>query len=310
MSRGTGAGLRARLATEWRDAVELVLVPALAAVLPWRWCFGLYKLLARHSRLYESACQGALAQAQALGWVTDPVHFVYVRRLVTLVDHADLYLAKSRGLAWMKRHLRVEGEWPQPGEAALLCTFHWGAGMWGLRHAASCGLTPRALVAALNGAHFQGRSVLHAYARWRTAEVRCVLGAPPLDVSHSLRPVVEALRHQQMVLAAIDAPADQADAAEVITLANMRARVPRALLRLAARQSVPTWVYVTGLDVLSGERWLRLVPLGATPDSDDLIHQVFGELDALIRLDPAAWHFWGEAPRIFVADPAVSMCSE
>ena len=123
-----GRSLARRLAAEWQDALELVLVPALAALLPWRWCFRVFQWVARHTRLYQHSCQAALQQAQALGWVTDPVHFVYVRRLTTLVDHADLYLALTRNNGWMQRYMAVEGQWPAPGQAALLCTFHWGAG--------------------------------------------------------------------------------------------------------------------------------------------------------------------------------------
>ena len=294
------ASWQARAATEWQDALELVLVPALAAVLPWRWCFKLFQWVARHSHLYNASCQAALQQAQALGWVTDPVHFVYVRRLITLTDHADLYLALTRSNQWMQRHLAVQGQWPAPGNAALLCTFHWGAGMWGLRHAAQAGLQPHALVAATEGEPFRGRTVLRAYARWRTAQVQQTLGQQPLDVSGSLRPAVQALKQNQVLLAAIDAPADQADGAELISLLGMQARVPRALLRAAARQQLPVFVYVTGLDIHTGKRSLRVLPMPATSDALQLIQSVFAELEKCIKQDPAAWHFWSEAPRIFV----------
>lgn len=290
----------ARATTEWQDALELVLVPALAAVLPWRWCFRLFQWVARHSRLYDASCQAALRHAQALGWVTDPVHFVYVRRLVTLVDHADLYLALTRGQGWMARYLTAQGVWPPPDRAALLCTFHWGAGMWGLRHAAAAGLRPHALVAATEGEPFRGRTVLRAYARWRTGQVQRTLGQRPLDVSGSLRPAVQALKQQQVLLAAIDAPADQADAAEHIELLGMQARVPRALLRAAARQQLPVYVYVTGLNIHTGQRTLSVTAMPTTTDALHLTHRVFAELDTCIRQDPAAWHFWSEAPRIFV----------
>jgi hypothetical protein len=294
------------VATEWQDALELVLVPALAAVLPWRWCFKVFQWVARHSRLYDDACQAALRQAQALGWVTDPVHFVYVRRLVTLTDHADLYLALTRGNGWMLRHLSAEvghSPWPVPGQAALLCTFHWGAGMWGLRHAAQAGLRPHALVAATHGEPFKGRTVLGAYARWRTGQVQRTLGQVPLDVSASLRPAVQALKHNQVLLAAIDAPADQADGAEIIRLLDLQARVPRALLRAAARQRLPVCVYATGLNIHTGQRTLRVVALPPTTDALELTHRVFAELEICIRQDPPAWHFWSEAPRIFVNPP-------
>jgi len=289
-----------RCQVEWRDALELWLAPGLVAVLPWRWCFKVFQWLARHTRLYDASCQAALYHAQALGWATDPVHFGYVRRLVTLTDHADLYLACTRSDRWMARHMLVQGTWPAPGQAALLCTFHWGAGMWGLRHAAQAGLRPHALVAATEGEPFRGRTVLHRYARWRTAQVRRTLGQAPLDVSRSLRPAVQALKQNEILLAAIDAPADQADASEVVPLLGRQARVPRALLRAAARQQLPVYVYVTGLNIYTGLRTLHVVAMPVTDDPLTLTTQVFAELERCIRQDPAAWHFWSEAPRIFV----------
>ena len=36
-----------RLRTEARDLIELVLAPGLASVLPWPWCFAIFKRLAR-----------------------------------------------------------------------------------------------------------------------------------------------------------------------------------------------------------------------------------------------------------------------
>ena len=60
---------RHRLRVELRDLIELVLVPGLAAVLPWRWCFALFKHLARIDWFYRRTSHEALRQAQALGQV-------------------------------------------------------------------------------------------------------------------------------------------------------------------------------------------------------------------------------------------------
>ena len=49
MSGGMWQWLPRRLRGEARDLIELVLVPGLAAVLPWRWCFVLFRSLARAS---------------------------------------------------------------------------------------------------------------------------------------------------------------------------------------------------------------------------------------------------------------------
>ena len=53
-----------RLRTELRDLLELVLLPGLAAVLPWPLCYRLFRRLARWDGLYREASHAALAQAR------------------------------------------------------------------------------------------------------------------------------------------------------------------------------------------------------------------------------------------------------
>lgn len=288
-----------RLRTEWRDLLELVLLPGLAAVLPWPLCFRIFRRLARWDWLYHNPCHSALTQARLRGWVHDEANWLLKRRLITLVDHADFYLARTRSDAWMRRYLHAEGRWPTGKDAAILCTFHWGAGMWGLRHACAHGLRAHPLVAPLNSDHFQGRSVLHRYARARTAEVGRTLRCEALDVSNSLRPVLRALRQHEQVVAAMDVPSDQVAVSEPVTLLGLRALMPKALLRLAVEQRIPVTLYLTGLDFATGKRHLQVIPVGVRDDVAALAQEVFQKLDVAIQQEPAAWHFWGEAPRFF-----------
>ena len=292
-----------RLRTEVRDLIELVLVPSLAMVLPWRWCFAIFKRLARVRWLYGAACAQALAQAQQRGQVANAAHWETIRRLVTLVDHADHYLAVTRSNRWMQRYLTVKGHWPSPHEPGILCTFHWGAGMWGLRHAGASAMQGHALVAAMEGTPFAGRTVLHWYVRARTRSVGKALGRAPLEVSGNLRPVLQALRRKEQVMAAVDVPSDQVAASVPVQIAGMAARVPKALLRLAVEQKVPVTVYLTGIDMDTGQRTLRIVPLPVLEDVDTLVAAVFTHLSEAIQEDSAAWHFWGEATRFFTERP-------
>ena len=175
--------------------------------------------------------------------------------------------------------------------------------MWGLRHAHSAGLQGHALVAAMEGSPFAGRKVLQWYVQARTRSVERALGRAPLVVSGSLRPVIQALRRNEQVLAAVDVPSDQVDSSAEVSLLGMQALMPKGLLRLAVAQSVPVTVYVTGLDMHTGQRLLRITPLGVRQDLDTLVPAVFDLLEAALREEPAAWHFWGEAPRFFRAPP-------
>ena len=226
-----------RLQTELRDFAELVLLPGLAAVLPWNCCFRVFKRLARLHWLYKVPCEEALRQARILGWAgEDEAHWLWTRRLITLVDHADHYLGLSRGDAWMRKHLMVEGAWPSHDKGIMLLTFHWGAGYWGLRHAAANGLQPHALVASLDSHAYQGRTVMSRYARSRNAHVARTLRSPNIDVAQHLKQVIRALRDNHSLLGVMDVPADEVKSSMRIDLLGMQACVPRGLLRLAVNQ--------------------------------------------------------------------------
>lgn len=290
-----------RLKTEGSDLLQLILLPGLAAVLPWRWCFPIFQRLARVSWLYREPCETALTQARQLGWVgTNEAHWLWVRRLVTLVDHADHYLGLWRSDTWMQRHLKVHGHWPKSERGLLLLTFHWGAGYWGLRHAAAHGMRPHALVATLTSQAYQGRTILNWYARSRNANVARTLGAPTIDVARQLKQVIRALRDNHCLLGVVDVPADEAKASINIQLLGMQAQIPSGLLRLAIDQQVPVVVYLTGLDVTTGERFLQIVSLGVQRTIDELATVAFAELNKAIAQDAPSWHFWGIAERFFV----------
>ena len=292
--------MSARLRTELLDLLELVLLPGLAAALPWTWCFAVFKRMARWQWLYRDPCEQALVQARSRGWAgQDEAHWLWARRLVTLVDHADHYLGLWRRDTWMQRNMSVDGEWPSPGRATLLTTFHWGAGYWGLRHAAAHGLHPHALVASLESNAYKCRAVMSWYAKSRNAHVARTLGATTIDIALHLKQVVRALRNQDALLGVMDVPADEVKASLPITLLGMEARVPRALLRLAVDQQVPVVLYITGLDTKTGRRFLRILPLGLHHTVESLASTVFGELEGLIAQEAPAWHFWGIAERFF-----------
>ena len=75
---------------------------------------------------------------------------------------------------------------------------------------------------------------------------------------------------------------------------------PPIKLRLAVDQRVPVTVYLTGFDPRTGQRWVRVAPLGVHEDVPTLVNAVFAHLNAALAEDPAVWHFLGEAERFFV----------
>ncbi len=294
--------LRCRVKTEFRDLVELVLLPGLAAVLPWPWCFGLFKRVARWSWLYGAQCRAALVQARQHGCCgADVDTWLAERRLVTLLDHADHYLLRTRSAAWMHRYVDVQGQWEPGVRAGLLWTFHWGMGMWALRHARAQGLHAPMVLAAPNGPDFVGRTVFGRYVRARMRSVELALGEPVIFVPGGMTGVREALAGGKQVVVVMDVPQDQVSFTRVTPLLGVPVSVPAVLPQLAVDQSLPVTVFYMGGDVRTGRRMLHIAPLGVYHDAKALTDTAFAHLDHLLRTAPAAWHLWAQAPRFFVA---------
>lgn len=298
----TGTRWSGRLKAELRDFLEVVALPALAMVLPWSLCYRVLRRLARWSWLYRAETERAFAQAKALGWVHgDESTWRQLKRLTSLVDHADHYLTRTRSDTWMQKHLIVSGEWPAPDAPGLLLTFHWGAGMWAQRHAGTAGVKASMMVDAPSPAHFQGHKVLFRYIQARIRSIELALHTPTVDASKNLRPVLSTLRRKESIMAVIDVPADQVAATVNGELFGRAAHIPKALLRVGVEQAIPITLYMTGYRVDDGQRTLDIVQLGLYQDIDKLAADIFAALNATIARQPTAWHLWGEAPRFFNA---------
>ena len=294
----------ARLRQEARDTLELLLLPGLAAVLPWSLAYRIFRWASRFEGLYRDRWMPALAQARQHGWVSDERIWARHARIIAMVDHADLWLVRSRSNRWLARHADRVGAWPAAGQAFIGYTFHWGCGFWALRDLAGHGLRAHPLVASLADASFEGRRVLGWYARLRNREVGKTLGTVAIDVGRDLRKVLAALRANEAVLAAIDVP-PQGAASETVAFLGQTISVPRAMYRLAVERALPAVVFVCGLDFATGRRTLEVHPLGVPTEVNPLAQQVFRLLDERVRAAPDAWHFWGSFEHFLPVPAAV-----
>jgi hypothetical protein len=289
------------LKAQLRDLIELFVLPGMSMFLPWKLCFGFFKLVCRCDFLYRAQSTAVLSKVQGFDVPgLDAQQFAYQRRLVTLVDHADMFLVWTRGRKWLDKFVVTQGQWPAADSAAVLCTFHWGAGMWCLRDARLKGLKAHILVASLKKENFRGRPVLHWYAKLRTDTIARELGRATIDASQTLRSVLKALKSNEQIMAVVDVPADAVAGSTQVSLLGQTASVPKGLLRVAADNKIPVTVFTVGVCLQTGTRRLQIHTLPVEQDTDVLIPKVFAFLDAAIKDAPPAWHFWSEVDRFFL----------
>jgi hypothetical protein len=285
-----------------RDALELYLEPASAALLPWPWAFRWLRLLARHARPYAEQTEAAEQCARSHGEAGTGPEWRWRHRLVRLVDHADLYLSLTRRDTWLDRNIEVSGAWPSRGPF-LAVTFHWGTGFWSLRHLRRSGFRPAMLSTpvTLTPAALDLRA---RYARLRNREVARASGEPVIYLGGAKSRIRAHLAQGGVLVGLLDVPASQTPQVLPVRMLGRDSAFPRGIFDLAQESQLPIVPFLFGLDPVSGRRQLQIHgPLsGSGP-------QAWAEAaaDAFTRAlenDSPAWHRWPDAPLFFPAGAA------
>lgn len=285
-----------------RNLLQLWLLPLAVALLPWRLGWPLARFLTRLPKLYRREQFVTENGLRAAGFAPPDAGFLRRQRLLRLLDYSDLFLSMTRSDRWIARHIDVEGQWPAQGPFLVL-TFHWGAGLWGLRHMHSVGVSSHSLSNELDPAKYAGEPFALAYDRLRNRETARVLGGPVHLRGSQVRHMLRALEDGENILGLIDVPVtDPRNAAEV-QLLGRRARLPTGLLRIAQRCKAPVVAFWTGIDWATGRRRLVIRPPLRVDDVDAAARALAAELDPLLQQWPDHWHLWPVAADILGPAP-------
>jgi lauroyl/myristoyl acyltransferase len=286
------------------DLLELFVLPGLSVVLPWRVSFALYGWLAQFDWLYAQQARASLNGARRLGVVRDSEQWLRQYRRMLMVDHADLFLSVFRRQAWLRRHVRLTGSmWPTLDSPFMAVTFHWGAGLWGLRHLKAQGRDVAVLVRDIPLGAFKGRPIVAAYAGLRSRQTAAAGGVETVRSSvNSLRELKRRLGAGQNLVALLDVPAE---GKKNVLRAPFLGRIgvfPRGLAYLAAKNRIPVVAYTTGLDPESGDRLLDVSDVIESDDESVLMGFLVDRLERAIYAYPANWHQWAGVGTFFSHD--------
>lgn len=285
------------------DFFELFLLPGLAIFLPWSFCFRIFKVLAGFDFIYKMETQQALRKVVSFIQIEDTGAWASAYRLTKLVDHADLYLSIFRSDRWLKKHVAVTGcGWPMDNVPFLAITFHFGAGMWSLRHLNMTGRYISGLMKGFDRDEFSGRLVRYWYCRLRALAISMAgvkkLIFPDSGSYFRLRNV---FRPGSCLVALLDVPAGHQRNVLKTKLFGREVRFPRGLIRLAAREKIPVVAYSVALDRETGARRITIAE-SMTSDREEILGDyLVNEFKKIIYADTPSWHCW-EYIDIFFAD--------
>jgi hypothetical protein len=289
---------RAPIDVRWptlrRQIGECAMLPAIATGLPWALAWRAMRVLAARDRLFGRETREAQAICETHGFVADARAWTQRYRLTRMVDHVDAAISATRGDRWMDRHVDVAGD-PLPPAPCLFIGFHYGTAFWTLRHLRRLGHRVSFLSAPIDEQAGRAEPLRLAYTRWRQKQVARAGGAPVIYVGGSGGRIRTALRDGGSVVALIDVPEPTTPAVPVSVLGHTML-LPDGVVRIGASERVPLIAFVGTLDPRTGRRRLRFTRLPSQPD--DTLHALAGLLEAAIRDDPPAWHFWNQWPRL------------
>lgn len=275
-----------------KSFVELFLLPGMAALLPWPWCFRLFRRVAASRRLYPEV-DWMLRCAREIGMAQDEREWRSALRLTRIFSFADLYLSMFRSDRWMRKYVDVSGQWPEG--AFLAVTYHWGAGMWALRHLKAQGKRSSFLSIRFDRTMFGNSPVRYWYALLRTRETaRAGGGVETIFTGGSAGRIASAHKDNICVTALLDVPPKPDQASVPVLLFGRPARLRRGLARVAIDEKIPVVMFSMHLDRETGRLKLRIDgPLPAANETELMQHMAADFCSALDR-DPESWHGWGE----------------
>jgi len=280
--------------------------PAIAAALPSRERFRLLAHVAGSDRVVFPEEAAAYALAMRFGYArlpetgsdrADEATWRRAWRLVQLVDHADLFVALTRGRRWFSGQADVRGNWPATGPF-LAVTFHWGAGLGSLGHLANAGHRAHFLSGRFGEADFGNDSWRMRYVRLRIRAIESATGVPVIYTGGASSQIADAFSRGTSVVALCDVPVPAGRSAIAAPRNGLLLRMPLGLARIACARRIPVVSFVAGVDRATGRRHLEIDVARVFSEPMSLAEVLADRLESHLEHDAAAWHMWPHAAEL------------
>jgi hypothetical protein len=278
------------------------LLPALAIVLPWPWAFRVFRRAARDPDLYAEEWIPALAQARQFVPIDDEADWAWRFRLTRLVDHADYWLSRTRGVRWLRRHVDGLQPFPAADRAAVGVFFHWCPGLWAVRALRADGVRSAVLAGRFSRRSMGGARLGFLYGHIRLKELARAGDRPLIYAPGTVRRALSDLAAGHWVIGTPDVPPGETALAVPVRVFDRPAWFAEGLLLIARRAQVPVVVFTLALDLDTGRRELRVLgPFDA--DDPQLLQRIAGFWEALLREKSWGFSLWPAMPAWFRPPP-------
>ncbi|MDX8389748.1 MAG: hypothetical protein R8M38_04575 [Mariprofundaceae bacterium] len=286
------------------DAIELYLIPCCAAFLPWSLCFRLYRHLATYEWLLKLEVELALAGINDIMHPVDQKQWKYDYRLHRLIDLADPFISLFRSDRWMQQHLEAIGQWPEGKKPLFIITFHWGEGMWMLRHLKSQGRPVAVLVKSFSrdsSRHLLRYWIAHfrVWVMQRAGGATMIVTGENSRDKNSILTMKRCLNSDISVYGLLDVPVTRQRSSMEAKLFGKVVFLPRGLLQLALRTDATLVMATLSVDKMSGLRRLFISDTIPLTDEESLMAILAAKLEESVLQDTSAWHHWPSVQSFF-----------
>jgi len=273
----------------------LLIIPAIAVILPWALFFRLARGLSRFNWLYKAQTQTAVDGIKATDqFIPDTVwqrHF----RLYKIIDAVDPWLCMFRCNGWMSRHIDVFGEWPDD-VPFIANSMHFGAGFWALRHIRVNAHPISLIMRPFDEWQDAFSRPMHLYLK---AYEKAVLRAQGAPITHTGEGFTGRFRsgitEGYNQLSMIDVPKGKNMNAFDVEFLGRPTYFVNGVVSLARELQRPVVPYVMIIDFKSGRRQLHIgKPIIQKSSLKEAIQELAEFFDPFIRQDSAGWQLWGQ----------------
>ncbi len=277
---------------EIQDLLGYWLLPMLACILPWRWCWWLYRRAAQGSWLYphESTAmqQGLIALEQE-----DKLHWPARFRLGWLLEQADLFLfyfSPRRHLhkTWME----PVGSWPEQRPFISLF-FNFGFGLLVLEQMRQQQLHPSLVYAPPAQTRPQGMSHSRfAYMRLRQRAMEKACENRAIPTGGAWKKIQQAMAEKRTVVVVADAPSRPGNRTIPVQLFGQEGRWRKGVIELVHQAGLPAVVFRVRVDWDTGHRQLVISPPLDAGSEQTLTEDLLAIFQQGMQEHPETWLYW------------------
>ncbi len=281
------------LVKELKDLLGYWVLPLLTLILPWNWCWSLFRRVAARDWLYREESQAMQNGLHALKPEADTTHWVYRFRLAWLLEQADLFIF----LCCPGRHLKKcwqtpEGQWPKETPFISLF-FNFGFGLLVLEQLRAGRLHPSLVYAPPPDQRPDGMSrCRYAYMRLRTRAMQKACEHRAIPTGGAWPRIQQALAEHRTVVVVADAPSRPGNRTIEVELFGRRGQWRRGVPEMVVEAGLPAVAFRVRIDWESGQRQLVLSRPLNTDTLDSLVRDLRRVFHQGMQEHPETWLYW------------------